>query len=148
MPEDQAILIPAPRFIPCDPLGRIFPPGWKNCYFRAYGRSDPERGFVYRCPMCRKDFDHSDIDFLEGDHIWPYSMFGDTSWQNYQLLCGSCNASKKNFIDREIRAALGSGDFRGLVLDYLRKLFEQQKIADTDQLRNLLGVTADARAPS
>lgn len=103
---------------------------------------------MYRCPMCQNDFDHSDIDFLEGDHIWPYSMFGETSWENYQLLCGSCNASKKNFMDREIRAALGGGDFRRLVLNYLRSLYEQQKIADIAQLRHLLDLTADAHPPS
>src|SRR5262245_57806328 len=122
MPENRTVLIPPPQFIPCDPLSRFFPAGWKDYYFRAHGKPDSQRGYVYQCPACQRAFDHSEIDFLEGDHIWPYSMFGETSWENYQLICGSCNASKRNFLDREIRAALGTGDFRRLIIDQLRKL--------------------------
>jgi hypothetical protein len=58
---------------------------------------------------------------LQGDHVWPYSLFGDSSWANYQLICGSCNARKRDFIDSAIRDVLGGGQFRKLVCEYLRQ---------------------------
>lgn len=125
--------------MPCDPQCRLFPSGWKDYYFRAYGKPDSERVYLYQCPICQQGFDHNEMDLLEGDHIWPYSLFGETSWGNYQLICGSCNASKRNFLDREIRAALSDGDFRRLIIDHLNKLFQQGMIADNAQLRQLLG---------
>jgi hypothetical protein len=145
MQENRPVVIPAPRFIACDPLSRVFSAGWKDYYFRAYGQADSERGYVYRCPICQKSFDHSEIDFLEGDHIWPYSMFGETSWENYQLICGSCNASKSNFLERQIRTALGTGDFRRLIIELLSQLREKGEIADTAQLCQLLGAEKGTR---
>jgi 5-methylcytosine-specific restriction endonuclease McrA len=139
MQDNRTALIPPPQFIPCDPLSRYFPAGWKDYYFRACGKPDLARGYVYYCPICQKGFDHSEIDFLEGDHIWPYSMFGETSWENYQLICGSCNASKTDFVEHQIRSALGAGDFRRLIVEQLGRLREKGLIADSALLRQLLG---------
>lgn len=83
---------------------------------------------VYCCPICQQGFDHTDIDYLQGDHIWPYSLFGESSWANYQLICGSCNARKRAFIDDSVRRVLGDGSFRQIVCDQLRKAVDARLI--------------------
>lgn len=36
---------------------------------------------------------------LEDDHILPYSRGGESTLENHQLLCASCNKSKSNKIE-------------------------------------------------
>jgi 5-methylcytosine-specific restriction endonuclease McrA len=67
---------------------------------------------------------------LQGDHIWPWSLFGETSWQNYQLICGSCNLKKKDKIDNQIRIILGNGEFRNLVKAYLKSKLPAEKFGE------------------
>lgn len=43
-----------------------------------------------RCAQCRSEQD------LHFDHIFPFSRGGRSSFENVQLLCGSCNRSKSN----------------------------------------------------
>jgi hypothetical protein len=93
----------------------------------------------YRCPICSKEYDHSSIDHLQGDHIWPYSLFGETSWENYQLICGKCNATKKNRLDNEIREVLGAGEFRSMVATFLRKQVQAGLITSDAVLESILG---------
>ena len=59
------------------------------------------------------------INYLHGDHVWPYSLFGETSWGNYQLVCGDCNLSKGNRLDGDIRKALTTLSFREKIATYL-----------------------------
>ncbi|MBL0185186.1 MAG: HNH endonuclease [Candidatus Obscuribacter sp.] len=93
----------------------------------------------YECPVCQRLFDHSNIRYLHGDHIWPYSIFGDTSWGNYRLICGSCNSIKSNLIDLEVRSVLGSGTFRVLVKNHLAKAMEEGKIQKHLILEEIIG---------
>jgi rubredoxin len=93
----------------------------------------------FECPLCRKLFDHSDIRYLQGDHIWPYSLCGETSWTNYQLICGSCNAAKSDFIDNEIRRLLGAGEFRSIVRGYLTEAIAHGHLQECSVLTSLLG---------
>lgn len=51
----------------------------------AYSRQD---GF---CLVCHKHFEY---DEMEGDHIKPWSKGGQTTPDNCQMLCKSCNAKK------------------------------------------------------
>lgn len=77
----------------CAPLQRTFPLDWKVAYFRLNGGS--ENG--YACPLCQRVFRGAgDFDELHGDHVIPYSAGGRTTWENLQLLCGSCNLSKSD----------------------------------------------------
>jgi len=78
------------------------------------------------------------IEYLQGDHIWPYSLFGETSWANYQLICGSCNAAKSNRLDGDVRKLLGSGEFRNQFATFLRKHLEQGTIASDMILKSIL----------
>ncbi len=70
-----------------------------------------------------------DINYLQGDHVWPYSLFGDTTWANYQLVCGACNAAKSNVLETEIRLALGSGEFRRIVSQFLSERLKAGKLS-------------------
>jgi 5-methylcytosine-specific restriction endonuclease McrA len=91
--------------------------------------------------MCANEFDHTAIGYLQGDHIWPYSLFGETSWENYQLICGACNAQKRDLLHRDLREALGSGEFRKLVARFLEDLISRGSLADHFVLRDLVGHT-------
>src|SRR5437588_6921592 len=103
MPGDRKEIGGAPAYITCEPLARSFPAGWKDVWFRRQAAPDQHGAMIYRCPICARGFDHTMIDYLQGDHIWPYSLFGETAWTNYQLICGNCNAAKSNRLDTEIR---------------------------------------------
>jgi hypothetical protein len=128
----------APSYIVCDPRSRMFPAGWKDIWFRRRAVRDADGVPRYTCPICQAKFDHQLIDFLQGDHIWPYSLFGETSWENYQLICGSCNVSKSNFLDVEIRKALGSGSFRALITTFLWNRVEVGSLARNAVLESIL----------
>ena len=43
------------------------------------------------CPLCGKEFD---LEFMEGDHIVPWSKGGRTVIENCQMLCRDCNRHK------------------------------------------------------
>ena len=43
------------------------------------------------CPMCNKEFD---FEFMDGDHIIPWSKGGRTVIENCQMLCHECNLHK------------------------------------------------------
>ena len=43
------------------------------------------------CPHCQK---HFDIEFMEADHITPWSKGGRTVKENCQMLCQECNRRK------------------------------------------------------
>lgn len=127
-----------PLFHKCDPLQRQFPSAWRDIKFRRNSIIDFNGRAKYECPLCNKKFDYSNIDYLQGDHIWPYSLFGETSWRNYQLLCGSCNASKSNLIDNDIRKVLGSGEFCGIVIEFLRSSVAKGNISNSEFLSQML----------
>ncbi len=114
----------------CDPLTREFPSAWKDVLFRRRVMVCTDGMYRYQCPMCASWFDHSEITFLQGDHIWPYSLFGETSWTNYQLICGGCNLRKSNAIDGEIRKALADGTFRTEIKKHLDALVPRQRDYD------------------
>ncbi len=63
--------------------------------------------------------------------MWPYSLFGDTSWANYQLIYGACNVAKSNLLETEIRHALGSGEFRRMVSQFLREEVEAGRLSES-----------------
>lgn len=60
----------------------------------------------FRCELCGVSADEKN---LEVDHIHPKSLGGKDDLSNYQALCFTCNAQKRN-TDNE--------DFRGLKSDY------------------------------
>lgn len=126
-----------PAYIPSDPLSRSFPPDWKDIWFRTRGNRELDGVWRYTCPICKKKFDHAFIDHLQCDHIWPYSLFGETAWENFQLICGNCNARKSNFVHTEIRKALGSGMFRNLVATFLKQI-GTNVLGQTPILENIL----------
>ena len=43
------------------------------------------------CPLCDKEFD---FEFMDGDHIIPWSKGGRTVMENCQMLCHECNLKK------------------------------------------------------
>lgn len=45
------------------------------------------------CPICKK---HFDIQFMEADHITPWSQGGKTVLENGQMLCRECNRRKSD----------------------------------------------------
>ncbi len=93
--------------------------------FRLGGKKDDNLGGVYyTCPICEKKFDFRSFSELQGDHIWPYSLFGETTWENYQLICGKCNKQKGNHLDGDVHRVLGSGKFRELVSMFLQEKVE------------------------
>src|SRR5208283_3180252 len=131
MSADRRKVGEAPQFIKCNPLSRFFPPDWKDVWFRRMTDRGEDGIAWYECPLCNRRFDHRDIDYLQGDHVWPYSLFGDTSWANYQLICGACNLAKRDLLEIEIRLALGSGEFRRMVSQFLRAQVEAGKLSES-----------------
>jgi len=138
MPDNRKEIGDPPRYIGCDPLSRSFPPEWKDVWFRRQAASKEDGAISYVCPHCGGDFDHTMIHHLQGDHVWPYSLFGETSWYNYQLICGSCNASKSNRLETEVRRVLGGGEFRRIVSEFLRNQIETGKLTDDPIVRAML----------
>jgi hypothetical protein len=138
MPENLEDIDEPPLYFPCFPLARQFPREWRDIRFRRSAKRCEDGVVRYACPICRNDFDHTEIDFLQGDHIWPFSLFGESSWANYQLICGSCNARKRDFVDEAVRKILGDGHFRGLVCETLRVAAHTGKISETELVRLLL----------
>jgi 5-methylcytosine-specific restriction endonuclease McrA len=127
-----------PINFPSDPLTREFPSAWKDVLFRRRAEVCSDGMHRYQCPMCESCFAHSEITFLQGDHIWPYSLFGETSWANYQLICGKCNLRKSNAIDNEIRKALADGTFRAEIKKHLDALVRSGELKDELVARTLL----------
>jgi hypothetical protein len=138
MSGNLEVIDEAPLFHSCSPLARQFPPAWRDIRFRRSAIKTDDGSLQYHCPICKKGFDHTDVDFLQGDHIWPYSLFGETSWANYQLICGSCNARKRDFVDSSVRKVLGEGAFRKLVCDFLRSAAEKGQIRPDEMISLLL----------
>ncbi len=137
MSKNQKTVGLPPKYISCSPLSRTFPEGWKDIMFRRSGK-DIENGVpYYACPICGRKFDFSSIDHLQGDHIWPYSLFGDTTWENYQLICGECNAKKRDRLEGEVRRVLGSGKFRELVTAFLQKKVETGELRKDAVIKNI-----------
>ena len=95
-------------------------------------------GFYYTCPICEKKFDFRSFSELQGDHIWPYSLFGETTWENYQLICGKCNKQKGNHLDGDVHRVLGSGKFRELVSMFLQEKVETGELPKDAVMRSLL----------
>lgn len=147
MPEHIEGLDPPPLYFPCDPMARQFPIEWRDTLFRRNAVRASTGELLYYCPICKLGFDHSNIDFLQGDHIWPYSLFGETSWANYQLICGSCNARKRNFIDDAIRRILGDGLFRRTVSTYLNQAAKDDRIDRSELIVLRLVQTSDGESP-
>lgn len=129
----------APLNFQCDPLTRFFPSEWKDIWFRRYSKEYNDGIPQYECPLCKKLFNHSNIGYLQGDHIWPYSMCGETSWANYRLICGSCNVAKRDYIDHSIRKLLGRSEFRQLVAGYLQGVLSQEQLESPIILQDILG---------
>lgn len=59
----------------------------------------------FRCELCGVS---ADLKGLEVDHIHPKSLGGKDDLSNYQALCFSCNAAKRNTDNTDFR---GSNDF-------------------------------------
>ena len=131
----------APLYVTCHPLARAFPLGWKDIYFRRLACRDDDGVVRYDCPLCGRRFDHRDINYLQGDHVWPYSVFGESSWANYQLICGNRNASKSNKLETGVRRVLGDGEFRRMVSTFLRGQIEAGKLASDPALQTMLALT-------
>ncbi|WP_041282688.1 HNH endonuclease [Desulfohalobium retbaense] len=87
------------NFSKCAPEHPIFPVDWKEALFRQLG--GPKEGYI--CPICKRRFSGPEgFKQLEGDHIIPRAKGGKTTWDNFQLLCISCNRRKsKNLIQTE-----------------------------------------------
>lgn len=134
----------APKYITCESSSRLFPQGWKDIYFRRFSKLDGYCINTYECPICGRPFTHEDIDQLQGDHVWPYSLFGETVWDNYQLICGSCNAAKGNRIEKDLRSLLGSGEFRYKVGSFLKIKVEQGAIEEDKIIQQLIKATEAA----
>ena len=47
------------------------------------------------CPGCLRVFSQIYLDLMDVDHIVPSTRGGTHTWDNVQLLCRTCNASKK-----------------------------------------------------
>lgn len=129
---------PEPIYIKSNPLSRFFPAGWKDIWFRRQAEADDKGNIVYACPICTRKFDHSMIDHLHGDHIWPYSLFGETTWENYQLICGDCNTSKSNALDANVRKALGAAGFRARVVRFLLEQVDAGQIPMDAVLKSIV----------
>lgn len=128
-----------PAHLTCDPLARTFPACWKDTWFRRRVQRDQSGRFVYLCPICNLSYDHRMIEYLQGDHIWPYSLFGPTSWDNYQLICGDCNRTKSNKLNSDIRRALGEIAFREIVATHLATLVAAEVLDRDAVIQSLLG---------
>ena len=140
MPSDSEKIGFAPAQLPCSPVARSFPAGWKDFCFRRRSVPDDQGLCVYRCPICRKCFDHTMISYLHGDHVWPYSLFGETTWENYQLICGDCNLSKSNRLENNIRRMLGTGAFRGQVIAFLNDQVTSGILESDAVLESIVGI--------
>lgn len=138
MSNDRKEVGPEPTYIKCNPLSRLFPAGWKDILFRRHAESDDQGNIIFTCPICQRKFDHSMIDYLHGDHVWPYSLFGETAWANYQLICGDCNARKSNVLDADVRKALGSVGFRAEVVRFLLEQVEAGQLPMDTVLKNIV----------
>jgi 5-methylcytosine-specific restriction endonuclease McrA len=80
----------------CDPNQRLFPPEWKESYFRRHF-NEVRGGYV--CPNCDQVFiGIAGFSQLEADHIIPFTKGGLTIWANLVLLCKKCNLAKSNKI--------------------------------------------------
>lgn len=55
---------------------------------------------MFRCELCGVS---ADLKGLEVDHIHPKSLGGKDDLSNYQALCYSCNAAKRNTDDTDFR---------------------------------------------
>jgi hypothetical protein len=128
------------QWFPCKPSDRDFPRQWAAYVFREESKPQDDGISRYSCPLCGVLFDHTQLESLAGDHIWPFSLFGDTTSSNYQLICATCNKQKSNAVDVDIRRVLGSGEFRRLVCEFLRLQLAQGQIADSPYLKNILSV--------
>lgn len=79
-----------------DPTSRTFPSSWKDAAIRALF-DDVEGGVL--CVGCNQyKRGRRELRGLHGDHIMPWSRGGLSTWENFQLLCGSCNLDKSNNI--------------------------------------------------
>jgi hypothetical protein len=145
MPDNRKEIGDPPLYITCDPLSRTFPPGWKDVCFRRLAHPDDDGIVKYSCPLCDRRFDHRDIDYLQGDHVWPYSLFGESSWANYQLICGNCNASKSNKLETDVRRVLGDGEFRRMVSLFLCQQIETGRLPRDPLLLKTLGINLAAQ---
>ena len=61
---------------------------------RAFDKRDKMAAYSRQngiCPVCGEHFEY---DEMEGDHIKPWSKGGQTTSDNCQMLCKSCNAKK------------------------------------------------------
>jgi len=81
---------------------------------------------------------------LEGDHVWPYSLFGASVWENYQLLCCRCNVKKSNRLSTFLRELLGGDDFRGLIRGFVRERCSPEQIKTDPLLSELLEIARKA----
>jgi 5-methylcytosine-specific restriction endonuclease McrA len=68
----------------------------KEHYLNIRAFDDNTRREIYEkqkgiCPHCGK---HFDIEFMEADHITPWSKGGRTVAENCQMLCQECNRRK------------------------------------------------------
>ena len=123
----------------CNPTARIFPKHLKSTFFRR-ALSGTGKDY-YECPICKKHFDHTLVDScLVGDHIWPYSLMGETSEENYQLLCGACNVRKKDFINNEVRKVLGDGSFREMAFNHLAEHLDKMNIPHNMRLEDYVSL--------
>ena len=81
-----------------DPRDRTFPPSWKDAAIRALY----DQGVKCQGVNCshgeRVFFGGNQLRMLQADHIIPWSLGGLTTWENLQLLCGSCNLAKSNHV--------------------------------------------------
>jgi len=65
--------------------------GYRKDYFKD--STNKSSSGWYKCPKCERSFRKSGMDV---DHIVPQSYGGSNSLDNLQLLCASCNRSKRN----------------------------------------------------
>ena len=63
----------------------------------------------FRCELCGISADEK---ALEVDHITPKNRFGEDSINNYQALCYTCNAQKRDLDDTDFRAIKHDYDLR------------------------------------
>lgn len=47
------------------------------------------------CPGCRRTFDQEYLDLMDVDHTIPKDRGGGHTWDNVQLLCRTCNSTKR-----------------------------------------------------
>ena len=82
------------------------------------------------------------MSYLHGDHIWPYSLFGESTWENYQLICGDCNLRKSNHLDTDVRIALGAIAFRERLASFLNEQVDAGVLAKDVVLKSILGISS------